>query len=109
MEYSPAAAWITDDQGRVEYLNPTYYRMFKLPQGELIGKDAYDISPPDLAREYLENIRSVATTLRVLETIEPSLRSDGTPGAFLVYKFPLSRSGETLVGGMAVDITENRR
>ena len=38
MDYSPASAWITDTDGRVEYLSPAYHRMFRLPEGSPVGR-----------------------------------------------------------------------
>jgi PAS domain S-box-containing protein len=108
MDNSPAAAWITDSDGRVLYLSATYYRMFKLPTDDPIGRSPAELYPEPLARQYLENIRRVAETGEVIEAIEDSVRADGTTGSFFVYKFPLP-GAEGLVGGVAVDITERLR
>ncbi|KYC36529.1 hypothetical protein WA1_43345 [Scytonema hofmannii PCC 7110] len=110
MENSPTAAWITDVDGRVLYLNPTYYRIFKLPTNNAIGKSIFDLYPIEIAQQFLDNIRMVARINQVLEAIERAPRTDGTLGDFLVYKFPLTDgSGQCLVGGVAVDITERER
>lgn len=110
MNHSPAAAWISDEDGCVIYVNQTYTRLFKLPTVDVVGKTAFDIYPEEFAKTYLENIRKVAQTQEVLEAIESALRPDGLLGEFLVYKFPITdASGRSLVGGVAIDITERKR
>ena len=46
------------------------YRMFKLPEGDLVGKGVFDIYPPDRAREVPREHRRSPRTGRALETIE---------------------------------------
>ncbi|MEG4496746.1 PAS domain S-box protein [Microcoleus sp. F10-C6] len=110
MNASPTAAWITDRDGLFLYFNQTYSQMFNLST-DLVGKiNLASIHPPELVREYLKNIRKVLETDRTLEAIELGLLTDGSLGEFLVYKFPLtSSSGEMLVGGVAIDITERKK
>lgn len=107
MDNSPAAAWVTDADGRVRYLSATYARMFRLPEREFIGAAVADLYPDEFAREYVRNIRAVAESGRPLETVERAPRPDGSVGEFLVYKFPLP--GTEWVGGVAVDITARVR
>lgn len=110
MNHSPAAAWISDEDGLIIYVNQTYTRLFKLPTLDLVGKNASDIYPREFAKTYIENIRKVAQTQEVLEAIESAPRPDGLLGEFLVYKFPITdASGQSLVGGVAIDITERKR
>src|SRR5262249_9522602 len=46
----------------------------------------------------------------VVEAEEPCVRNDGSAGWFLVYRFPLpDDDGPTLIGGVAVDITDRTR
>uniref|UniRef100_A0ACD5H364 Histidine kinase dimerization/phospho-acceptor domain-containing protein n=1 Tax=Desertifilum tharense IPPAS B-1220 TaxID=1781255 RepID=A0ACD5H364_9CYAN len=47
---------------------------------------------------------------QTLEVIEQGVRRDGSPGEFLVYKFPIpTTTGQLLVGGVAIDITERKK
>jgi PAS domain S-box-containing protein len=109
MAHSPAAAWITDVNGRMIYLNPTYFRMFKFSESDVIGKSIFEIYDPEFAQQFFENIRTVARTNQVVEAIETAPRPDGTVGEFLVYKFPILNSSEqAMVGGVAIDITEQQ-
>ncbi|OUL24236.1 PAS domain S-box protein [Nostoc sp. 106C] len=110
MDNSPAAAWITDAQGHILYLSPTYYRTFQLSTTDVIGKTVFDLYPTEVAQQFLKNIKKVVQTNQVVEAIELAPLQDGTMGDFLVYKFPITDpSGQSLVGGVAVDITERER
>ena len=93
MDNSPAAAWITDTDGRLTYVSESYRRKFLLPDGDVVGKSVADLYPPDVARVYVDNIKDVGESGRILEAIEPGVRSDGTPGEFWVFKFPLRSGG----------------
>lgn len=110
MNHNPAACWISDTDGRLLYINPTYSRLFNLSENYVPGEIDCSIHPDEFAQEYLKNIRLVAETKEVLEAIEPGLLSDDTIREFLVYKFPtLDLHGQCLVGGIAIDITERKR
>ncbi|MEH2418314.1 PAS domain S-box protein [Nostoc sp.] len=110
MDNIPAAAWITNADGRVLYLSPTYLRIFDLRTNKAINKNIFDLYPAQIAQPFLDNIRMVAETNQVVEAIESAPRTDGSLGEFLVYKFPIAdASGQRLVGGVAVDITERER
>jgi len=109
MDNSPASAWITDPEGRMDYASATYTRMFRVPS-DLIGQSVCDIYPADIAQICVDNIQMVARQRHALETVEPGLRADGSIGEFLVYKFPLPQpDGQIAVGGVAVDVTEWRQ
>ncbi|MEH2051285.1 PAS domain S-box protein [Nostoc sp.] len=110
MDNIPAAAWITNAEGRVLYLSPTYLRTFNLATNKAINKNIVDLYPVQIAQPLLNNIRIVAETNQVIQTIESAPRTDGTLGEFLIYKFPIAdASGQRLVGGVAIDITERER
>ena len=109
MDHSPAAAWITDADSRVVYHSASYLRTFQLPAGEIVGRAVEDLYPPDLAAAYLRSTRAVAAGRTALTSAASGVRPDGSPGEFLVYKFPLpGPDGRTQVGGVAVDVTEVR-
>ncbi|MEH2254799.1 PAS domain S-box protein [Nostoc sp.] len=110
MDNIPAAAWITNVDGRVLYLSPTYFSTFNVSINKAINKNIFDLYPVQIAQPLLDNIRIVAESNQVVQTIESAPRTDGTLGEFLVYKFPITNaSGQRLVGGVAIDITERER
>ncbi|KAB8321131.1 PAS domain S-box protein [Tolypothrix campylonemoides VB511288] len=110
MNHSPASAWITDADGRMLYASRTYLRTLRLATDSIIGKTVFDLYPAEFAQQFLDNIKKVAADHQVLQAFETAPRRDGTVGDFLVYKFPIQgSSGQQLVGGVAVDITEYRQ
>ncbi|WP_445629722.1 PAS domain S-box protein [Nostoc sp. DSM 114167] len=110
MDNIPAAAWITNADGRVVYLSPTYFSTFNVPTNKAINKNIFDLYPVQIAQSLLDNIRIVAERNQVVQTIESVPRTDGTFGEFFVYKFPIpDASNQRLVGGVAIDITERER
>lgn len=110
MAHSPTAAWITDANGQILYLSPTYFRVFKVLTDNAVGKRMSDLYETNYANKFLNSIRTVARTNQVIEAIESAPRPDGTLGDFLIYQFPISNSvGQPLVGGVAIDITERKR
>lgn len=110
MNHSPTAAWITDVNGQMLYASPTYYHTFDLPISDVVGQSVSDIYASEFAQQFLEKIRTVASTHQMLETIESTPRVDGSIGDFLVYRFPISdTSGQYLIGGVAIDITEHKK
>lgn len=115
MDNSPMAAWISDpDTDQLEYVSQGWYRNYALPDHMATvlpkGQSLFDLFPEAIARVYARHNRWVATQGDVLEVMEPGLRPDQTPGEYLAFKFPLPQpNGKTLVGGVAVDITESNR
>ncbi|MFO0574512.1 MAG: PAS domain S-box protein [Polyangia bacterium] len=110
MDHSPAIAWITDGAGRMLYASDPYHRQIQLPPGEVVGRHVSELFPPEVAAVYLENIHEVARTGQTLKVTEPALRSDGSKGELLVYKFPLPQpGGDVAIGGVSVDVTDLKR
>ncbi|MFQ3617864.1 MAG: PAS domain S-box protein [Cyanobacteriota bacterium] len=110
MDHSPTAAWIVSYDGQMLYINQTYLRMFTLPTSDVVGKSLFDLYPEEVAAEFLHNVQTVIRNRRLLATIEPIPLPDGTTGDSLVYKFPMSDgSGQLVVGGIAIDITDRKR
>jgi PAS domain S-box-containing protein len=109
MDNSPAAAWITDEDGRMVFFSKTYRQILQIPEDFVVGKTVTQLYRDEFAQQYLQNNRKVIQTNQSIEAIEQAPRADGTIGDFLVYKFPLANlSGERLVGGVAIDITERK-
>lgn len=110
MAHSPLASWLVDADGCLQYVNPVFYTMFGVASGDVLGKPAAEIFPADLAEEQLRNNRRVIDSGQPLEVVEKGLRTDGSPGAFLVFKFSITNAaGKTLVCANALDITERQR
>ncbi len=110
MTHSPLAAWIVDANGRMLYTNPVYLHTRHNFAEEIVGKTIFDLYPADIANHYFETTHQVIETNQVFEEIDVALRKNGSVDKFLVYKFPISGvAKQTLVGGIAIDITDRER
>jgi PAS domain S-box-containing protein len=109
MNNTHSPAWIVDEDGCIHYMNDIFKDVWKLNDSHLHG-NIHDLLPKEMVEEYITNNRKVLETGHPLITIENSLRTDGTPGVYLVYKFLLQTSQTTrLIGGQSIDITDEKR
>lgn len=110
MTHSPIASWIVDAEGRYQYVNPTYYKIFGVPATDMIGKRISEVYPPGLAAKYLHNNQAAIDAWQPIERVQPGMRADGSEGEFLVIEFPIrDASGQPMLCGNALDITERRQ
>jgi PAS domain S-box-containing protein len=112
MDNSPMVAWINDpDTHQVEYTSRGWFRNYAPPPQSIDlspqGKSLFEIFPEEIAQVYAHHNRWVVEHNESLEVVEPGIRPDYSSGEFLTFKFPLPQPhGKTLVGGVAIDITE---
>jgi PAS domain S-box-containing protein len=111
MQHLPGLAWIKDIEGQYVYANDAAVNAFGKPRAELYGKAEEEVFPPATAAQFRENDRRAlagGTGVRVIETLQ---YADGVLHHSLVSKFPIpGPDGRVaLVGGMAIDITEEIR
>lgn len=110
MNNSPTASWITDEMGQLVYISQTYSQVFQIPASYVPQKTDVTLYSSELRQQYLQNIQQVVQTRQVVQAIELAPTQDGTIGQFLVYKFPIETlTGQCLVGGVAIDITDRIR
>lgn len=108
MQSTPLTAWITDAAGIMHYLNPTFRRLYNIPDdGE--PKSMYDIFPKDLADEYFENNLHTIEAGKLTEVLERTQKPDGTLAIYKVFKFPMQVGNEMMIGGWSVEITEDAK
>ncbi len=113
MEFSPAAAWITDEEGRFEYVSPAYRRMFQIREVDIVGKQANDVHPAALAG--LPRLDSDSDSDHgsrhdeLIDVVKTGLRSGGAARTFLIYRFSLPWHGRRLLGGIAVEVTDREQ
>jgi PAS domain S-box-containing protein len=108
MQHLPGLAWIKDEQGRYVFANDAAVNAFGKPRSEIYGRTDDEVFPPATAAQFHENDRKAlasGTGVRVVETLE---QQDGVLHHSLVSKFLIPGPDGTaaLVGGMAIDITE---
>ena len=109
MDNNPALCWISDESGRITYVNKTYVKSLKLSL-DPVGRHPIELFPTAIARSHLYGVKAALDKNKSLETQEQLLRSDGSNGDFTVFRFPLvTTEGRRSVGGVAIDITERLR
>jgi two-component system CheB/CheR fusion protein len=111
MQHLPGLAWIKDLEGRYIYANDAAAKAFHRRREDLYGKTDDDLFPPTTARQFQANDRLAVASGTGILTIETLEQDDGLPHSSIVSKFPIpGRDGAAaLVGGMAIDITEQKR
>jgi PAS domain S-box-containing protein len=109
MDASPAVAWIKDAQGRHVYGSQAWERLYGFRDGAWLGLKEHDIAPGDVADAWRAQDGEVLRTGRALSFTDDTVGPDGQPRVWQVVKFPLAGPhGETLVAGMALDVTKER-
>ena len=109
MEHSPTLCFIKDDEGRMLFLNRRMAKAFGVKGENMIGKNDFDWLPLEAARMVVEYDRSVLESNQAVQQIEVITSGDGRTHEWLMVKFPIvSSSGRKLLGGIGVDVQEQR-
>jgi PAS domain S-box-containing protein len=103
-------AWIKNRHGRYVYVNDAARQVFGAIWSDVVGKTDDDLFPASVAAQFRANDQKVIAGKIALETVEELEQADGLHRS-LVSKFPIfGQDGEVLlVGGMAIDITNQLR
>lgn len=110
MDNLPALVFIHDEEGRFVFVNKTWEETFGRRAGEVIGKTPLDVWPRDVAGTLHDEDMRVLASGKPAKLLEKIPLPDGTLREWSVVKFPLIlEPGRRLVGGTALDVTEQRR
>lgn len=111
MRNLPGLAWMKDAEGRYIYANEAAEKAFRIERAKLYGKTDNEIFAPEIAETFIENDRQVLANRDGLQVVEVLPDEAGEPVYSLVSKFPIGGNGDgpLLIGGMAIDITEQRK
>jgi PAS domain S-box-containing protein len=110
MDHSPAVAFIKDAHGRRVYVNQRYRQTFQSGEEELLGKSDFDLYPSSVAEKLRTTDEAVLRSHAPMRTIEDVPTPDGVVHHWLVFKFPIEETpGDWFVGGVAVDISEQKQ
>jgi PAS domain S-box-containing protein len=105
----PAAAFIKDDKGRYVYGNRSLHTFLGRESGDVLGA----VDEAILPRKHAEHLRrKEREILAGDEAAGEVIRFDETDGgsSWLLLRFPIRLKGERrFLGGVAVDITEQKR
>ncbi len=110
MQHLPGLAWIKDLQGRYIFANDAAEKLWRKTQQELYGKRDEQIFPTDDAAHFRDTDNQALANGIGVETMETTQFHDGQHHS-LVRKFPIpgSDGAPSLIGGIAIDITERVR
>ncbi|QEC55294.1 PAS domain-containing sensor histidine kinase [Flavisolibacter ginsenosidimutans] len=105
MENSPIMSWITDKNGTIQYLNPSYLKTYGLSK-EIIGTSFNKVFPTAMSSAFLQNNNNLYQSRQPLTIIERAITPDGVERIYQVVKFPVEAEDKVYLGGWAMDITE---
>ncbi len=111
MQHLPGLAWIKDLEGRYVYANDAAAKAFRRRREDLYGKTDDDLFPPATARQFQANDHLALASGTGILTVETLEQDDGLAHSSIVSKFPIpgADGAPALTGGMAIDITEQKR
>ncbi|SIN73695.1 PAS domain S-box-containing protein [Singulisphaera sp. GP187] len=110
MDHNPAVTFIKDDQGRYLYGNKAWANLLGKPIEELLGRNDEELRGRATAELLAESDRKVLETRTFVEAATATCDQVDQPHDWISLKYPLDDgSGQILIGGIAVDVTELRR
>lgn len=110
MQHLPGLAWLKDLDGRYVFVNQACEKLVGRPAKEMCGRTDEELFPPEAAALFRQHDQEALRSPAGIETIETLQGPDGIHTT-LVSKFPVpGMDGQpTLIGGIAIDITERIR
>jgi len=109
MSHTPATAFIKDPTGRFIYVNQFMERAFNRKRADWIGKTDFELFPYPQAQQWRNNDLTVLTIGEAIQRLETASHTDGEHH-YMSFKFPVTDiSGQRLVAGICIDITEQKR
>ena len=105
MQNSPLPAWVTDEDGVMQYMNPNYFTVTGFSRKDT-GKTIYELFPKANAQQYAIHNADVLRTKTAITVIEQANDSEGNPITYLNTKFPLHFSGKQMVAGWGINISK---
>jgi len=111
MQHLPGLAWIKDAEGRYVFANAAAEVAFQTSMDNLAGKTDEEVFPPEIATAFTENDRLALESGSGRQAVETLENEKGVLRYSLVSKFPIPMAdGQSpMVGGMAIDITEQKK
>ena len=111
MQHLPGLAWIKDSEGQYVYANDAAERVFRTQRADLYGKTDQELFPPETATQFAQNDQLALASESGIQTIETLTHADTVVHHSIVSKFPIPAPDgkEIMVGGVAFDISEQKR
>lgn len=110
MDYNPAVTFIKDDRGRYIYGNKAWVNLFGKPIEALLGRTDEELRGQETADLLTKSDREVLRTQAFVKAATETCDQIDQPHHWISLKYPIDDgSGQILIGGIAVDVTELRR
>jgi PAS domain S-box-containing protein len=110
MGHAPALAWMKDSSFKYVYTNAMFQDFLGCGEFEIKGKTDFDLWPEDIATRLREHDLRALQNGAPLETHDYIRQVDSQHRILLALRFIfMTGTGEQLIAGMAVDITEQKR
>ncbi len=106
MTNSPILVYIKDENLRLLKVSENFKDLLGKPTRELLGKDSYDLLPPEFAKS------AIADDLKVLEGGQVVTAEEKLNGrVYTTIKFPIHRGAgkPDYLGGFSVDISDRKK
>ena len=101
----PGLVWIKDDRGLYQFVNRMAEAFHRRPLAQWLGKTDDDIFSLDIAEQFNRNDRQVLISGQSLFSTEWILM-DGGIRHMMTSRFLIREGGRTLIGGIAIDISD---
>ena len=110
LEHAPLLISTKDLQGNITSANPHFEVLDGYAEHQFVGKNVFDVFPPQIAAQLWRNDQRAAAERRPIHEEETVLHRDGSEHIYATVKFPLYHSDGVLSGTCAVstDITATR-
>jgi len=107
----PSIAWLKDRKGRYLAVNEPFSRLFDLAPGDLVGKNDFDLYPPELATKYEKEFREVVATGTRIFFEESVADKAGKIKCVEKVKTPIFNETGDVIGiiGIAHDVTRRKK
>ncbi len=110
MDHNPAVTFIKDAQGRYLYGNKAWAKILGKPLENLLGRTDEELRGRETAELLTESDHEVLRTKAFVKANTETCDQVDQPHHWISLKYPLEDgSGESLIGGIAVDVTDLRR
>jgi diguanylate cyclase (GGDEF)-like protein/PAS domain S-box-containing protein len=110
MDHSPTVAWMKDAEGRYVYVNAPFEMTFNVRRDALAGRSDTRPWPAETEAAMAENDQGVLATGRPRQLYTSLPGPDGKVQHWWILQFPVDDgSGQKFVGGLALDISEQKR
>ena len=109
MDNSPLIAWVKDNKGRHKYFSRSYMEKIGVPVDDWEEKTDFELWPKEIAESHLAMDRKVLLAGEPISYESNHPLPSGEARSWYVVKFPYNfDEHEVLIGGIAVDLTEQR-